>query len=146
MPLKSVLITGGSGFVGRHIVLSLLESHPACLITVLDLAQAIADSERIAGVRYVVGDILDRESLRQVLSGERRGDSESKAAEGPSEHQTAFQVVIHTAGIVPPIAERYHRRIEALVMKINVQGTRNVVEVAREVGLGAMVFTSSCCE
>lgn len=41
--------------------------------------------------------------------------------------------------------DRYARRLEALVKKINVDGTRHVVEAARLCGCKALVYTSSCC-
>ncbi|ESZ89866.1 putative NAD dependent epimerase/dehydratase [Sclerotinia borealis F-4128] len=49
-------------------------------------------------------------------------------------------VVIHTAGIVPPLIERYHRRIENEVQQVNVEGTRNVLNATRIAGIGAFVL------
>ena len=52
-------------------------------------------------------------------------------------------IVIHTAGNVPSLAERHKRRMEAVVYKVNVEGTRNVVEASMENGVPSLVYTSS---
>ena len=68
----------------------------------------------------------------------------------PGDLSKAFQatrpeVVIHSAAIIPPLNERYARRLEKLVFEVNVEGTRNVLNAAEEAGCSAFVYTSSCC-
>ena len=58
---------------------------------------------------------------------------------------TRPQVIIHTAAIIPPLSERYSRRLEKLVTEVNVEGTRTVLDAARQTGCSALVYTSSCC-
>jgi sterol-4alpha-carboxylate 3-dehydrogenase (decarboxylating) len=55
------------------------------------------------------------------------------------------QVVIHSAAIIPPLSERYGRRLEKLVFEVNVEGTRHALAAARQSGCSAFVYTSSCC-
>lgn len=55
------------------------------------------------------------------------------------------QVVIHSAAIIPPLNERYGRRLEKLVVEVNVEGTRHALDAARQSGCSAFVYTSSCC-
>lgn len=55
------------------------------------------------------------------------------------------QVIIHTAAIIPPLSERYSRRLEKLVTEVNVEGTRTVLDAARQTRCSALVYTSSCC-
>ena len=54
-------------------------------------------------------------------------------------------VVIHTAGIVPALADRFGRRLEREVWGINVQGTKNMLDAAAECGVKAFICTSTCC-
>ena len=66
--LGHVLVTGGSGFLGHHIV-SLLTSRNACTkITVLDLKQP---PNPVSGVDYQHGDLTDYESLLSILKKAR---------------------------------------------------------------------------
>ncbi len=117
--LGSVLITGGCGFLGHHLVSQLLESYDA-RISVLDLR---TDRNRFPGVSYHNGDITSETAVYKILE-EVRPD-----------------VIIHTASPVPfddsaPNNELYRR--------VNVDGTRNLLDVAARVGcVKAFVYTSS---
>jgi sterol-4alpha-carboxylate 3-dehydrogenase (decarboxylating) len=125
MAIRSVLVTGGTGFVGSAIVDALLEKYPSCSITVLDLTTK--SKTQSSSVSYICGDITKSEDISQAIS---QGNPE---------------VVIHTAGIVPPLEERYRRKIEKEVFRINVEGTRTVLNATRDAGIRAFVYTSSCC-
>src|ERR1700761_3867837 len=62
--LGHVLVTGGSGFLGNHIV-SLLASRKACdKLSVLDLKQPATP---ISGVDYHNGDLTDYASLLTLM-------------------------------------------------------------------------------
>ncbi len=74
------------------------------------------------GVAYVEADISDGARLAAVLS-EARPD-----------------VVIHTAS---PPAQSASGVSHALFKKVNVEGTRCVVEACRKAGVQALVYTSS---
>lgn len=54
-------------------------------------------------------------------------------------------VVIHTAGIVPTLADRFSRRLEREVWKVNVEGTQNMLDAASKSGVEAFIYTSTCC-
>ena len=130
--------------MGSAIVSAILEKHPDCNVTIFDLSSSISrvsgEKLRRQNVRFVEGDIEDIESVRrgfEVGLKEMREENEKGGN---------WEVVIHTAGIVPPLRERYHRRVQKEVWKTNVEGTKNVLEVAREMGIGGLVYTSSCCE
>ena len=140
MTVKS-LVTGGSGFLGRAIVDAIHEHHPDWEVSVLDIKTSITTSTTTAtatatspaettSTKYRVSyHVCDVTSLQQV-------------------HQTIRAIrptlIIHAAGIVPANNARYGRSDEARIRAVNVDGTRNVVHAARECGVKALVYTSSC--
>ncbi|KAF7932269.1 hypothetical protein BELL_0228g00040 [Botrytis elliptica] len=131
MVIQSVLVTGGVGFVGSAIVDALHKRYPSSLIKILDISEDTFEwkskSKYPPNIIFVACDILDTERLRDVL------------------RRTKPDVVIHTAGIVPPLSERYHRRIEEQILNVNVEGTLNVLNATRDAGVGVFIYTSSCC-
>jgi len=123
--IERALITGGSGFVGTAIVNALSKKHPQCLITIVDTKPP---TDKLGGnVRYLTGDTTILDDLVKAC----------KAAQP--------QVVIHSAAIIPPLSERYGRRLERLVFEVNIEGTRNALDAARNSGCTSFVYTSSCC-
>ena len=119
----SVLLTGGIGFVGRAIVDAAQEKHPEWVLTVLDLEKP---SQPKPSIRYVAADITVAAEMNQIVD------------------ELKPTVIIHTAGIVPGLADRYTRRQRQLVWKVNVDGTQNVLDAARRSGVEAVVWTGSC--
>lgn len=116
LSLGHVLVTGGSGFLGHHIV-KLLSKRDACeKITVLDLKQP---ANPIKGVDYQHGDLTDYQSMLQLF-GKARPDA-----------------VIHTAGPLHTAGNK------DFLYKVNVSGTENLIRVSQETNVKAFVYTSS---
>lgn len=115
-PLGSVLVTGGTGFLGHHIV-KLLASRKACSkLAVLDLK---APADPVPGVDYHNGDITDYDSMLKLF-GKLKPDA-----------------VVHTA------SPNHSAKSKDMMYKINVEGTKTMVRAAQETDVKAFVYTSS---
>ncbi|KAI8936126.1 hypothetical protein NX059_007625 [Plenodomus lindquistii] len=120
-----ILVTGGCGFLGTRIVAHLL-SAKRFAITAIDInPPTLGTSTFTASVRYVRANVLDTEALQKVFA-------EARPA-----------IVVHTVGVYPLGTARYSMKGKDAVMKVNVEGTRNVVSAAKECGAKGLVYTSS---
>ena len=71
---KSILVTGGCGFIGSNFVRHVVESRPGVHVTVLDKLTYAGRRGNIAGlpsdgVELVVGDICDAGLLDELVPG-----------------------------------------------------------------------------
>ena len=71
---KSMIVTGGCGFIGSNFVHYVVDNHPGVHVTVLDKLTYAGNPENIAGlpsdcVELVLGDICDAELLDRILPG-----------------------------------------------------------------------------
>src|SRR6266498_3566082 len=109
-------VTGGTGFVGAHVVRALLRRGRTvrCLVRP---SSRLSNREALA-VALVAGDVTDPASLRRAMAGAR--------------------TVYHCAADYR-LSARRPREIYAA----NVEGTRNVLAAASEVGAQKVVYTSS---
>ncbi|KAL1636124.1 erg26, C-3 sterol dehydrogenase [Diplodia intermedia] len=120
--LGHVVVTGGCGFLGHHIVKLLGERHPTSRVSVVDLRTA--SSNRLPHASYHDADITDAAALRALFA----------APTGPL---AGADVVVHTAS---PHAVGVP---DEVLRRVNLDGTRNLLEAAREAGVKAFVYTSS---
>jgi sterol-4alpha-carboxylate 3-dehydrogenase (decarboxylating) len=127
MTLLDVLITGGCGFVGTAIARAITEKHPECRITIIDINAPGPNHQVPSQANFIKVDITSTTQVEEAM------------------RQIRPIIVIHTAGIVPVLAERFGRRMQSTVWKLNVEGTRIMLEVSKRLGVNAFVFTSSCC-
>ena len=71
---KSIIVTGGCGFIGSNFVHYVVNNHPGVHVTVLDKLTYAGNPENIAGlpadrVELVVGDVCDAELLDRIVPG-----------------------------------------------------------------------------
>ncbi|KAF2033842.1 C-3 sterol dehydrogenase/C-4 decarboxylase-like protein [Setomelanomma holmii] len=120
-----ILVTGGCGFLGTRIISALLDTK-RYTITAIDInPPSLGSAAFPTTVRYVRGNILDLEALQKVFD-------EAK----PS-------IVIHTVGVYPLGPARYSMKGKDGVFKVNVEGTRNVLDASKACGAKGLVYTSS---
>lgn len=114
-----ILITGGSGFIGSHIVEHYQES--ADEIRVLDNLRT-GYRHNLDGLRhtFIEGSVTDRERVRRAVEG--------------------VDYVFHLAAMVS-VPESMAKPGECV--DINVQGLLNVLEESSAAGVGKLVFASS---
>ena len=110
------LVTGGNGYVGKHLVRRLLEL--GCEVRALDLAPLIGDPR----VTSVVGDIRRMREIGPAFEG--------------------VDTVFHTAAIINTLTLA-RPSVRRQVYGVNVSGTENVIRACRAAGVKRLVFTSS---
>ena len=116
--LGNVLVIGGCGFLGSHIVDLLLSSYTTETVSVLSRC-ASKSSNKTPGVNYFDGDLTE---LQSIL---------------PTFRNLKFDVVIHT--VSPPPTTSTQKEFQL----VNVEGTRNIIEAAMETGVKALVYSST---
>lgn len=113
-----ILITGGSGFLGRALTKRWREEHTVCVYSRSESAQAALEPH--PNVRRFIGDVRDRDRLRRAMQG--------------------CEVVIHAAALKRIEVGQYNPDEMA---KTNILGTLNVIEAARDAHVRRVVYTST---
>ena len=120
--MSNVVVTGGYGFIGSHLVSALLDRGDT--VTVFDFAKNTRDTsidfDRHPNFRFVQGDVTDIGSLSQALI-------------------SGVDTVFHLAAIV---GVKNYMDDPLRVLDVNVIGTRNVLELSRQHGT-RVVFAST---
>lgn len=114
---KRVLVTGGGGFIGTHIVESLAAE--GCEVTVYDSGFREPQPERSkGGVRVVRGDILDERKLAQVCQD--------------------IDLISHQAASLDVSPEAARK-----VLENNIRGSLSVFDAGIKAGVEKIVYASS---
>jgi nucleoside-diphosphate-sugar epimerase len=114
-----VLVTGGSGFLGRAIIDELIDPQsPLSASNIRILDQKDYEGSSDGRIEFRKGDVRDYEFLLDAVK--------------------EMDVVIHSAAIVD-----WGTKSDEEIYSVNVEGTRNVIKACRESGIGYLVYTSS---
>lgn len=111
---RRVLVTGGSGFVGRHVVSELAAD--GARVRVVDLRP-----HPDPAVDVVLGDITDRAVLDRALDG-------------------GFESIVHLAAVTSVLRSLEH---PVLTYQTNVTGTANLLQAGRAAGVSSLAFAST---
>lgn len=119
-----VLVTGGSGFLGNAVVEAIQQAYPTWTIYTADLRPLGSQRD----VHYINADVTSSEQIYAAIT------------------KASPDAIIHTAGLVPGGQKRYsnNKELRARIFDVNVEGTRNVIEAAKQTNCRAFVHTSSC--
>jgi len=107
-----VLVTGGTGFIGQHVLLRLKETEHSIRCLVRKTSNTTIPEK--VGAELITGDITDRASVKQAVSG--------------------VDAVIHLANIYDfwiPHKKDFHA--------VNVEGTRNVLEESLDTNISKVI-------
>ncbi len=130
--MKSILITGGTGFFGRAFVKRLLVTYAFDRICIYsrgehtqalmreDLAHDHVELKDHEILRWFIGDVRDRDRLRRAMTG--------------------IDVVVHAAAL-KRIEVGFYNPIE--MVKTNVGGAINVIEAAQDASVQKVLALSS---
>lgn len=128
--MKNILVTGGAGFIGSHLVERLLEEDRRVLV-VDNFNDFYSPSVKRSNIRPFLdnpgftlceADICDAETLRKVFL------------------ENQFDAIVHLAawaGVRPSLLN------PKLYTQVNVNGTLNLLELAKEFNVRQFVFGSS---
>ncbi|MFA6030850.1 MAG: NAD(P)-dependent oxidoreductase [Elusimicrobiota bacterium] len=107
---RRILVTGGAGFIGTHLVRALLARGDRVRVLSLHADHAAALAKE--GAEVVVGDLLDRALAPRLVGGVER--------------------VFHLAAFVRPLRWLHGlESLRALYMRQNVEGARSLAEACR---------------
>ena len=116
----TIMVTGGTGFIGARIIRKLLERGQEVVSFDLAPPRPTLDS-RMNAVPFYRGDVTDMAHLMEAVNT----------------HQVSR--IIHLAALLPPASE--NRPGHGL--HVNIQGANNVFEVARWASIERVVYASS---
>jgi nucleoside-diphosphate-sugar epimerase len=117
-----ILITGGSGFLGKHIIKEFFDSRSPVnvnQICVYDLKEYPDEKDpEDKRLLFFQADIRDQDTLNEACNG--------------------IDIVIHSAAIVD-----WGTHSQKEVYSVNVGGTENVIRACKKKGVPVLIFTSS---
>ncbi len=113
MDMVTIAVTGAAGLIGRQLVPALAADPTVTRVVALDVREPI---RRLPGVEFHLADVLHRD-LKPLLED--------------------VDVLVHLASVVDPIPD------EHLMARVNVEGTRRVLDAASAVGIRKIVRVSS---
>jgi len=118
--MGKILVTGGCGFIGSHVVKALVESGE--FVIVYDSLIHGSKEALLGQAELIEGDIQDKSNLVQVFKDHK------------------IEAVMHLAALVNA-AESGVKADE--YRAVNDQGSRNVWQAAKDAGVGIMLYASS---
>ena len=117
--MKKIFISGASGLLGSYLIRDLLKQEGVQLVCIYRKQKSnLLTEEELSRIHWVQGDILDVDGLMEAMQGCTK--------------------VYHCAGLVS-----FNPSRAGDLMKINVEGTANMVNAALECGVEKFIHVSS---
>jgi nucleoside-diphosphate-sugar epimerase len=126
--MSRVLVTGGSGFVGAHVILQLLSEGHQVRTTVRNL-----NRETLVRAMLKAGGAEPGDGLAFIAADLESDNGWREAVEG-------CDFVLHVASPIPPIAPKHE---DELIVPAR-DGTLRVLRAARDANVRRVVLTSTC--
>ncbi|MEA2070149.1 MAG: GDP-mannose 4,6-dehydratase [Asgard group archaeon] len=126
--MEKILVTGGAGFVGFNVASKLIQNYR---VSILDnfsnyysplLKWKNATDLQKKGVKVIQADILNKKRLMKICK------------------KINVEKIIHLAA-QPGV--RYSTKNPTYTLKVNIEGTSNLLEVARQLEIDRIILTSS---
>jgi dihydroflavonol-4-reductase len=116
---QQILVTGGAGFIGASVVRLLRERYPQAAVRVLHLPREnLKNLDGVQGIELVPGDVTRREDMDRAVAG----------------CDTVFHLAAIYAVWLPDMS---------LINRVNVDGTRTLLDACVRHGVRRVVYTSS---
>ncbi len=118
---KKILVTGGAGFIGSHLVDSLIESNQVTVVDNLssgELKNIQPHLDKVK-IKFIKGDICDLNQMRSIAK----------------DNQVVFHLAVQCLRL--SFANPY------LVHEVNATGSLNLCQAAYEAGVERFVYISS---
>jgi len=116
MPFMNILITGVTGFIGRHLVETLAKKHDYKIFCLVRNDKKAQKLEHL-GVKFIYADITQKHTLTKIL-------------------RHNIDIIVHCAGYVG-------NDNKDLLYKTNVLGTQNLCELAQNLNVDRFIYLSS---
>lgn len=117
----AILVTGAAGYIGRFLVNELVTQGHEVIAVDLQAAPPGLPPELPAGVILQTGDVTDKVAMADLVQ------------------RQPLDAIIHLAGLVTMACENN----PAAAMRVNLGGTQNMLDAARDASVSRFVFAST---
>jgi len=114
--MERILVTGANGFIGRAVASALVQQGRCVIGTDLSIGNKTE-------FPVIAGDLRNRNALEIVM------------------RESRVTAILHCGAVSGPMLARDDPE---LICRVNIEGTINVLECARTLGVSRVVFCSSC--
>ena len=127
MTYRLYVITGATGHLGNGLLWLLQQRKAPVKIRIMALpGEDVSALSPYQEIEIVRGDVCDYDSLISAFDGRSAGIQPQETA------------VIHCAGVVS-----IYKKDDGTARRVNVEGTANVIEACRVLGIGRLLYVSS---
>lgn len=119
---KNILVTGATGFIGRHLVKKLVDSNRYSVVAISRSHEKVKKLEKLA-LKAQKADITIKADLDKL-------------------NKFPIDIIIHCAASVESLVSLRSKN-QKILNKINIEGTENICKLAIELGVEKVIYISS---